>query len=662
MRVSNTRPDSTSTVTIVATVMIASALSAPALHAQQAAPAPARGELRVTILHTSDEHSAVLPSPLVELAAGNPAATRGGFARLATIVAELRRRKTEAGEPVLLTSSGDHTGGSPFSWLMREGEAPELTLMVEMGYDAITLGNHEFDHGPARLAASLAAAGFPHPSNGTAIVATNMRTPEGHPLAERGVRRTHLDTLSNGLRVGFIGLMGRGAARVAPAAEPVEFGNPNEAAAAAAELRAAGAQLIIALTHSGLGENRSLAREVPEIDVILGGHDHRLVEAPMHEGETIIVHPGASLGQLFVLELGVDRATGGVHVRNGLARTPFVVPLDGSIADDPAIAARIAAFQARVEARIGQLTGGRFSALDSTVARSTFTLGDGEGRESPLGNFITDAMRTAASEATGAPVDFAFQANGNLRGDVRPGEGGEHAGRIVLHDLGGVAGMGSARDGTPGYPIIAVRLTGEEVRRVLELSILLSEVLGGQYFLQVSGLRARYDPARAAWFRIPFNGTPIPSGRAVLSAERDSAGTWVPLERGDERLYHVVTDRYVAAFLPMVGRLVPQIAVVPKRADGTPFADIDDATVMRDGRALPVWLAVVEHAAAQPANGDDAPRIPERYSAVEGRLVTDRGVPLWIWPLLVLIAWMYGAVWLVRRIRRRRLLARPAAA
>lgn len=380
----------------------------------------------------------------------------------------------------------------------------------------------------------------------------------------------------------------------------------------------------------------------------------------MHEGETIIVHPGASLGQLFVLELGVDRATGGVHVRNGLARTPFVVPLVGSIADDPAIAARIAAFQARVEARIGQLTGGRFSALDSTVARSTFTLGDGEGRESPLGNFITDAMRTAASEATGAPVDFAFQANGNLRGDVRPGEGGEHAGRIVLHDLGGVAGMGSARDGTPGYPIIAVRLTGEEVRRVLELSILLSEVLGGQYFLQVSGLRARYDPARAAWFRIPFNGTPIPSGRAVLSAERDSAGTWVPLERGDERLYHVVTDRYVAAFLPMVGRLVPQIAVVPKRADGTPFADIDDATVMRDGRALPVWLAVVEHAAAQPANGDDAPRIPERYSAVEGRLVTDRGVPLWIWPLLVLIAWMYGAVWLVRRIRRRRLLARPA--
>ena len=626
------------------------------------AQAPPR--LGVTIIHTSDEHSAVLPSPLAAYSAGRLGETRGGFARLATLVANLRERRAAEGEPVLLTSAGDHTGGSPFSWLMREGEAPELSLMVEMGYDALTLGNHEFDHGPDRLAGALAAAGYPMAASHTAIVATNARIPADHPLASRGIARTHLDTLTNGLRVGYIGLMGRGAARVAPAAEPVEFTNVHRAAGdATAELRAAGAQLIVALTHSGMGEDRALARAVPDIDVILGGHDHRLMDRPVNEGETIIVHPGASLRQIVVLRLRVDPGSGEVLVVSDRVRSPYVVPLDGAaVPDDSAIARRVDALRARVEARIAELTGGRFSALDMTIAESEFVLGGGEDRESPLGNFVADAMRVAATDATGTRVDFAFQANGNLRDDVEPIRDGARAGEIVLHDLASAIGMGSARDGTPGYPLIAVWLTGEEVYRVLELSVLLSEVLGGSYFLQVSGLRARYDPGRAAWFRIPFSGIPIPSGRAVLSVERDSSGAWIPLERGDRRLYHVVTDRYVASFLPTVGQLVPQIAVVPKTADGTVIAEIDNATVMRDGRALPVWQAVLEFAAAQPANGDGLPVIPARYAAAEGRLVQVRGVPLWILPLLVLVGLVAAAALLIRRLVARWSGARATAA
>ena len=608
--------------------------------------------LGVTIIHTSDEHSAVLPSPLAAYAAGRLSETRGGFARLATLVADIRRRKAAEGEPVLLTSAGDHTGGSPFSWLMRDGEAPELTLMVEMGYDALTLGNHEFDHGPERLAQALAAAGYPAVASRTAIVATNTRIPADHPLASRGVARTHLDTLANGLRVGFIGLMGRGAARVAPAAEPVEFADARDAAAAAAaELRAAGAQLIVALTHAGMREDRALAGAVPDIDVILGGHDHRLVDHPVYEGETIIVHPGVSLQQIVVLQLNVHSGSGEVEVRGDRLDWPWVVPLDGSVVpEDSAVAERVVEMGARVESRIAELTGGRFSALEETIAQSPFVIGGAEDRESPLGNFVADAMRSAASRASSVPVQIAFQATGNLRGSVRPGSDG----RILLHDLASVIGMGSARDGTPGYPLVAVWITGDEVYRVLELSVLLSDVLGGSYFLQVSGLRARYDPGRAAWFRIPFSGMPIPSGRAVLSVERDSSGRWVPIERGDRTLYHIVTDRYVASFLPTVGRLVPQIAIVPKNADGTPMTNIDDATVVQDGRALPVWQAVLDFTAAQPANGDGVPVIPARYAAAEGRLVQARGVPLWILPLLVLGALIGGIVYLVARLRRRR--------
>lgn len=616
-------------------------------------------ELHLTIVHTSDEHSALLPAPLVEYRGGTIEQTRGGFARLATLIEDLRSRSAATGIPMLLTSSGDHTGGSPFSWLMREGEAPELTLMTELGYDVMTLGNHEFDHGPERLAAAIRAAGLSSSERST-IVATNTRPPAGHPLASVGLKRTHLDTLANGLRVGFIGVIGRGAARYSPAAEPVELGNPVRAATeAAAELRAAGAQIIIALSHSGMREDRALARAVPEIDIILGGHDHRLVGDPVMEGETIIIHPGASLDQLLVLPLSFAPATGAVTVRNTGDGPSFVVPLDADVTEHAAVAARVADYERQLEQRISELTGGRFASIDSTIARSHFTIGDARGDESPLGNFVADAMRTVASEATGIPVDFAFQATGNLRGDIVPGGGG---GRIVLHDLVSVISLGSGPDGSPGYPIISVWLTGDEVRRVLELSILLSEVLGGSYFLQVSGLRARYDPGRAVLFRVPFAGIPIPTGRAVLSAERDSSGTPVPMERGDERLYHVVTDRYVAAFLPMVGELVPRLAVVPKDARGAPIADIDRAIVHREGQPLAAWQSVLEYAAAQPMDSTRHPRIPERYAAPAGRLSRERGVPLWIFPVLALIALVGGLVALIVRIRRRRRAARLATA
>jgi 5'-nucleotidase / UDP-sugar diphosphatase len=117
-----------------------------------------------------------------------------------------------------------------------------------------------------------------------------------------------------------------------------------------------------------------------------------------------------------------------------------------------------------------------------------------------------------------------------------------------------------------------VWLTGEEVRRVLEISVLLSQLLRNSYFLQVSGLRARYDPRRAILFRVPLRGTPIPTGRAVLDAHAIAAdGSALPLERGDDRLYHVVTDYYVASFLPMVGRMLPRLALAPKDRHGQPL-------------------------------------------------------------------------------------------
>ncbi|OPL11306.1 MAG: hypothetical protein AVO34_08805 [Firmicutes bacterium ML8_F2] len=106
-------------------------------------------ELLLTVLHTNDEHSAVIPhSPTVDYHPERENPTVGGFARLASAVRMIRREKESAGEPVLLLSAGDYIGGSPYSWLIPEGVAPELTIMQAIGYDAVTIGNHEYDYGP----------------------------------------------------------------------------------------------------------------------------------------------------------------------------------------------------------------------------------------------------------------------------------------------------------------------------------------------------------------------------------------------------------------------------------------------------------------------------------------------------------------------------------
>jgi 5'-nucleotidase / UDP-sugar diphosphatase len=603
-------------------------------HAGAAAPGAtvaAAGELHVTLLHTGDEHSAVLPAPLADYAGGEGDPTRGGFARLATVIQRLRGEARARGEPTLLTSAGDFVSGTPFAWLLLEGLAPELGLMVQMGYDVVTLGNHEFDYDSDYLAGYIAAAGFPSAARGTAIVAANTHAPPGHPLGALGIEPTHLVELPNGLRVGFFGLIGRGASRFATGAAPVTFSDAGEAAArSVAELRQAGAHLVVALTHSGVAEDRQLARSVAGIDVILGGHDHVLLEEPLMEGSTVIVHPGAHARQVVALQLAYDVASGSVRVRNRETGVAYVVPVDAGVPPDPATAARVAEHRARLEALVAFHTGGGVAALDATVARAAFPLRAGPPmEETPFGNFVTDAMRRAAEEATGLPVDFAFQANGVIRGDLPAGTGGGRSGEMVFHDLGSAVGMGRGPDGTPGYPLVAVWLTGEEVRRVLEISVLLSELLRNSYFLQASGVHMEYDPRRAILFRIPFRGTPIPTGRAVRSARRVTGDGGVPLLRGDTALYHVVTDYYVASFLPMVGDMLPRLALVPRDRHGRPVADMAEAVIRRDGRELKTWQAVLEHAGGQ--------AIPDRYAAPEGRLVQVRVMPLWLLPALALL-------------------------
>jgi 5'-nucleotidase / UDP-sugar diphosphatase len=615
------------------------------------------GALTFTILHTNDEHSTLLPSPRSDHHPELVNPTRGGIARLAQAVADIRERKAALGEPVLLVSGGDFIGGSAFAWLLLEDRAPELSLLVEIGYDVVTIGNHEYDYGSDRLARYLAAAGYPDAAARTALVASNTLIPPTHPLAEAGIRQTHLVALDNGLTIGFFGLLGRHASGLAPLAPPVTFADPVATAiAAVAALRGAGADVVVAVTHAGTAEDVVLAERVPGIDVIVGGHTHEALYQPVERGGTVIVQAGSMLSYLGVLKLAYDAETGRVSVRNGASGQPHLQPIDHTVPEHPGIAAAMAAHTEHLNAAVRRLTRGRIRDVHDVVVTSDFALPNRPRlQETPMGNFVTDALRAVGSSVTGVPVDFAIQANGVIRGPITPGVMPYAAGEVTFFDLVERVGLGMGPDGEPGYPMISVYLTGEEVRRIMELSLLLSRLRGDIFFLQFSGLRMSYDPRRVLLGTIPFTNTPIPTTRAVLSAERgpamvsDGPALHAPLPRGDQTLYHVITDYYLAAYLPMVGQLLPSLGLEMKDRDGNPIT-AEAAIVYRDGAEMKVWQAVVEYAAAQPPGPSGLPQIPSHYAEVAGRMQVTHATPLWIYPLAVLAA----AVALIAVLRRRK--------
>jgi 5'-nucleotidase/UDP-sugar diphosphatase len=623
----------------------------------------ASGELFLTILHTNDEHSAVIPhSPTADFHPELADPTIGGYARLATAVQQIREQKLEAGEPVLLFSGGDYTGGSPFSWLIPEGIPAQLAIMQLIGYDAAIIGNHEYDYGTDVLAAYLQAAGYPEAHEKTVLISSNAVPPQDHPLA--GIfRQKQLIELENGLTVGIFGLIGKDAISVANSPTPVEFVDQHETAAAmAAQLKDEGADLIVAITHSGVEEDRDLARDVPEINVIVGGHCHTALSEPVFEGETVIVQAGSTLQYLGVLELAVDPVSNTVRVRNG-AGQPFLMPVDDHIDLHPQVSEAIAGYTTELNALVVRQTGGRFQNILDTVVLSKFDLPDTPPlQETPFGNFIADAMRLVTSQKTGRRADFAVQANGSIRGSLIPGSLDHSNGKVSFYDLADLIGLGIGPDGKAGYPVVSLYLTGEEMRRVLEVAVLLEQMLGNTYYLQFSGLRYDYNPRNGVLFTVPGLDLPVPSTRAVVQAERYTGegrqgmddGSYVPLKRGDEELYNLVTDSYILSFLPMVGEMLPMLKLEPKDSAGNPVPveELDKLIVKVDGEELKVWQTLIEYAAAQPQNDQGIAEIESYYAATAGRINRVWSIPFLLWPVLILLALIALIILLIRRASR----------
>lgn len=297
---------------------------------------------RLTVLHNNDFHSRHEPVDPRALTCAKGDACFGGSPRLATAL-RLQRQAAEAdGRTVLILDGGDQFQGSLF-YTKYHGEA-ELAVQHSLGTEAMAVGNHEFDNGPATLGRFADAARFP-------LLSANIDAATEPALAGRLKRYTILER--DGLRVGLTGLTTLETRTSSSPGPNVRFLEPLPALAAAlAEARGQGAQLLILLSHMGVGFDHALAGPGPA--VIIGGHSHTLLSnsepgaflphpAPAPDG-ALVVQAGAYGRYLGRLDL--DVAADGTILRYG----GDCVHVGLDLPPDPEVAAIVARFAGPLDA------------------------------------------------------------------------------------------------------------------------------------------------------------------------------------------------------------------------------------------------------------------------------------------------------------------------
>ena len=473
----------------------------------------------VTLLHTNDWQSRLLGVPNRDYTPEtlNDDDTQGGAARLATLARALR---SQSEGPAFLLDAGDITMGSLFHLTTRE-HAGELRLMHLMDYDGAALGNHDFDFRPDGLVDMVRAAQGRNAL--PPLLASNLVFSPSDPrddgleeLFKEGLLlRTRL-VERDGVTLGLIGLLGKDATEVMGQADPVTTSDAIAVSAElAAELRSQGADLVVALSHSGVtqledgswgDEDVELLRAVPELDAVISGHSHTALREPILVDGRPVVQAGANTHWLGELVLRRDGERWAVD--------DYVLhPLDDEVPGDEAAMALIDELKAWIGPE-------RFTERIATVSQPMTKALD----DHSLGNLVTDSFR----EAVGS--DLAVTGNGTLRAEVA-------AGPLVASDLFLVTPLGIGTvDDTPGYALVKAYVTGTDLKAVLEFLLVGYVLKGDSYYPRLSGADIEYNPRR------------VPMDQIVSLTWPD--GTEAVFD--EDHLYSVGMTTYIASFLPMI--------------------------------------------------------------------------------------------------------------
>ncbi len=582
-------------------------------------------ETKFTIIHSNDMHSHFLATaPNIEYTpfiTGDDD-TIGGWARIATVIKEVKNTRQN---PVLVLDAGDFLMGSLFHLLSRD-QAFELRLMKMMGYDMVTLGNHEFDLRPQGLARILTTAHrlgqIPPLVLSNAIFSPQSNEDdELEKIFAQGIVKPYRVLVREEIRIGIFGLMGKDAAEVAPFASPVSFDDPILTARKMVDVlrEKEKVDMVICLSHSGLSEDKDnsedeiLAQQVTGIDIIISGHTHTKTKGALQVNNTIIVQAWEYGKQLGVLDIEYK------DERVSL-REYRLVDIDDTIKGDTEISNRIKAFEAEINQQV--LTDDALE-FRKVISQTDFDLTI-DTDESNLGNLIADSILWDINQHDYDPADpttkvaVSVISNGVIRDPIVKG----HTGKVALCDMFRAVPLGIGFDdaGTMGYPLITLYVYPSELKKTLEIITSIYPLKGSDYFLQFSGVRFTYNPNRMIFDRVT---------EIWLGNEEDG---YTPLDysESNQALLRVAADIYNATFLKVIGDFTWHILdIVPKDRNGNPIEDLETVRVDADKKSpgiqeMKEWKAVMEYIRSLPdTDGDGIANIPEKYRGKLGRNVVE---------------------------------------
>jgi 5'-nucleotidase/UDP-sugar diphosphatase len=531
---------------------------------------------QLRIVHTNDHHSRIEPAPNVSIRSGTQTATRnlGGVARRKTIFDQIAAETPPVGvtrDTIFLDAGDVFQGTLYFNQFLG---AADQWFYNRLGYSTQAIGNHEFDRGDQVLANYIAGATYP-------IVAANITAAAGSPLAPLyqevpGVgqwgKRIVVDR-PNGAKVGIFGLTTVETANISSPSADITFSGEYGpiANAQAAALKAAGANIVVALTHIGYEADKALAAQAEGVNVIVGGHSHTPLLPDAQDGQpvgaaNVDTYPqiitGADGNPVVVVQdwewakwvgditIGFDAAGIVTEVRGASilpvwaeipGTTPrALLPGEGAeIAPDPTFQTQIVdVYKPEIAALEAKTVGTATANLSNALSRS---------RENALGNFLADAIRAKVAtfaNPNNLPVVCILN-GGGIRTSITEGE-------ITVGEVLQVQPFGN----TVGQ----VEVSGKQLKAALENGVSALQPgaaldasrnpVGSGRFPNVSGLRYTVNPnAIAAQPGLAATATqaavPAQPGRRITEVEVLVGDEYVPLVMDDVVRYRVATLSFI---------------------------------------------------------------------------------------------------------------------
>jgi 5'-nucleotidase len=456
-------------------------------------------------------------------------------------------------------------------------------------------------------------------------------------LAKAGVIRRHLVLERGGIRFGIFGLLGKEAQFYTTGAGAVTFSDAIETAKEMVRVlrETEKVDVVVCLSHGGLekgkdgrygdGDDVRLAKAVPGIDIVIGGHSHtELQEAIIVNGRTPVVQTGLegrNLGEL-VLTLNGGKLT---------VASYRLHPIDDTVAGDRTIADEIDKLKKTVTNAVFASRGYRIDQPLAVARRdipNTFT---DIAASTLLANLCTDAFRKATQ------ADIGFTANGMMRTSLMRGKSGVQ----TVYDVFAVAPLGAGVvDSTAGSALVTGYFTGLELKHLLEFFLVDSPAHPGEYFPRASGMRFRYDPARPKFDVVT----------AIELGDLDRGYSPIDISGKDARLYSLTCPLYLGVIVVAIPKYTKgKLALVPKNKEGQPLASrveaLDDprddntpyllpppGTVDKGSiatgagkdalREIKEWQAIMDHLRSLPIRGKEKlPMIPVDERAAEVRAI-----------------------------------------